>query len=286
MLKHGILSAALFFTLLFASCSTTGKLKIIEETESQLKFIDYRGNIVEMEIPSGIEKCQYNKKLFKIPKNGKATYKGDKKFTFRRGLDISRHDGSDIDWKQVKNDGWDFIIFRIGYRGYQTGILHVDEHFHKNIQGAMQEGFDIGVYVFSQAINEEEALEEADLVLQELKDYKITLPVCFDPESIPWEEARTDNITREQFTANTIAFCEKIKAAGYEPMIYANLIWQAKYLDFEQLQNYKIWYADYRTPPLSPYHFEYWQYAGEKVQVPGIKGKVDADLMMIPVKID
>ncbi|MBQ7538721.1 MAG: HAD-IA family hydrolase, partial [Treponema sp.] len=69
-----------------------------------------------------------------------------------------------------------------GYRGYQTGILHLDENFHQNIKGALEQNLDIGVYVFSQAINEEEALEEAELVIKELENYKITLPVVFDPE--------------------------------------------------------------------------------------------------------
>jgi GH25 family lysozyme M1 (1,4-beta-N-acetylmuramidase) len=210
-------------------------------------------------------------------------YSGDPNYTCRFGIDISRHEG-EIDWKKVKESGVEFVFIRIGYRGYQTGILHLDENFHQNIKGALEQNLDIGVYVFSQAINEEEALEEAELVIKELENYKITLPVVFDPESISWEEARTDDISGEQFTKNTIAFCNRVKEAGYDPMIYSNLIWETEFFDLSQLSEYKIWFADYEKKPQSPYHFEFWQYEGEGIKVPGINRKVDADIQLIPVK--
>lgn len=271
----------------FTGCSSIPQIKILEENQQHIVFKNYQNEIIDHYYWPEVQRCEYDKKLFKINKDKiKASYSGDDSFTFRLGLDISRHDGKNIDWKAVKNDGWEFIIFRIGYRGYQTGILHVDENFHENIKGALAENFDIGVYIFSQAITEEEAVEEAELVINELKNYKITLPVVFDPESIPWEEARTDNITEDQFTRNTIAFCQRIKDAGYEPMIYCNITWQAKFLNLSRLKEYKLWFADYQYPPTTPYHFDFWQYGGESAKVPGFpEGRlVDVDMQLIRVK--
>ena len=243
----------------------------------------YRGNRVIVPVKEDVPKIQYDRYLFK-KKGMRMTYEGDPAYTYRLGLDISRHDGKNINWRKVRKAGFDFIIFRIGWRGYQSGILHVDEHFHENMKGAIKQGFEIGVYVFSQAINEEEALEEAQLVIDELHGYPIRLPVVFDPESIPWEEARTDDISGEQFTKNAIVFCEAIKEAGYEPMIYSNIVWEAEFFDLSQLKDYKIWYADYHEIPHTPYHVEFWQYGGESARVPGFKRrrKVDIDIQMLP----
>lgn len=280
------LLALLIVVLLLTGCTSARKIVVYEEDENHMVFLNYQDEVIDMPILQDVQKCQYDKSLFKIDRKTKrASYKGDSNYTYRLGLDVSRHDGEPIDWKKVKADGWEFIIFRIGYRGYQTGILHLDEHFHQNIQGALKEGFDIGVYIFSQAINEDEAVEEAELIINELKNYEITLPVVFDPESIPWEEARTDEITGEQFTKNTIAFCNRIKEAGYEPMIYSNITWEAKFFDLSQLKEYKLWFADYQYPPTTPYHFEFWQYGGEWGKVPGFpKGKrVDVDMQLIEV---
>lgn len=284
MKKFYIALSAILASLLTFSCSTAKKIEVFEEDENHIVFKNYQDEIIDHQYWQNIQRCQYKKELFKIDRKKKtATYNGDPNYKYRLGLDISRHDGEPIDWKAIKADGWEFIIFRIGWRGYESGILHTDEHFHNNIQGALKEGFDIGVYVFSQAINEAEAIEEADLCINELKNYKINLPIVFDPETITWEPARTDDITMEQVTKNTIAFCNRIKEAGYEPMIYSNITWEAKYFDLSKLSEYKLWFADYQYPPTSPYHFEFWQYGGESAKVPGFpKGrKVDVDMQLI-----
>ena len=260
--------------LVFTGCAS------IPKTDDLNKFVfkDALGEYHIAEINHDVPKVQYNKDLF-VKKHRRMSYIGDERYTTRLGIDISRHEG-EIDWKKVKNAGIEFVIMRIGWRGYQSGILHTDENFHQNIKGALEHGLDIGVYVFSQAINEEEALEEANLVIKELENYKITLPVVFDPESVGWEEARTDDISGEQFTKNTIVFCNRIKEAGYEPMIYSNLIWETEFFDLSQLKEYKIWYADYEKKPQTPYHFDFWQYEGLKLRVPGIK---DGDIQLIKV---
>ena len=141
----------------------------------------------------------------------------------------------------------------------------------------------MGVYFFSQAINEEEAAEEADFVIGLLEGYELQLPVVYDPELIRDDEARTDEVTGEQFTANTIAFCERIKAAGYQPMIYSNMVWESELFDLKQLQDYPIWYADYEPIPQTPYNFVMWQYT-EKGYVEGINGIVDRNVWFVPTE--
>lgn len=279
------MTKAVFFaicTFLFLSVSCTStKLnssikKLPECAEDEIAFVDYFGDIQICKINTNLKKNEYKAEFFRREKS-KMLYE-DKNFTVRQGIDISRHDKK-VNWQKVRKAGFDFVILRAAWRGYESGILHEDENFKKNIQGAISAGFDVGVYVFSQAINEKEASEEADFVLDLIKDYKITLPVVFDPENIGWEEARTDNVSAEQFTKNAIIFCKKIQNAGYEPMIYANLTWQMMRLDLEQLSEYKMWYADYSDIPQTPYHFNFWQHYSPK-RVPGVQKKCDVNIMI------
>lgn len=195
----------------------------------------------------------------------------------RIGIDVSYFQDN-IDWSKVKNAGIDFVMLRMGFRGYsEEGKLVVDEKFHQYMKEAQAAGLDTGVYFFSQAVNEEEAKEEAEFVHQECKDYKLTCPVAFDTEKIKGDTARTDQLKPEEFTDITIAFCEKIKEYGYEPIIYANAKWLTTKLQLERLTDYPVWYADYQKTPLYPYPFEMWQYT-ETGQIDGIEGNVDLNI--------
>lgn len=270
-----IFSFILAFSLLLTSCKTTAPI-LPNCAEDEIAFVDYFGDVQVCKINPNIKKNEYVPELFYREKN--KMFYNDENFSVRQGIDISRHDKK-VNWQKVKKNGFDFVILRAAWRGYESGILHEDENFRKNIQGAISAGFDVGVYVFSQAINEKEAAEEADFVLDLIKDYKITLPVVFDPENIGWEEARTDNVSGEQFTKNAIVFCNKIKEAGYEPMLYANLTWQMQRFDLSQLSEYKMWYAEYSDFPKTPYHFDFWQHFSPK-RVPGVQKKCDVDIMI------
>lgn len=139
----------------------------------------------------------------------------------------------------------------------------------------------MGVYFFAQAINEEEAKEEAEFVLEHIAGYELQLPVVYDPESILDDEARTDDVSGEQFTKNTEVFCSMIEEAGYQPMIYSNMLWEAYELNLEYLEGYPIWYADYEPLPQTPYHFDFWQYTNEG-SVDGIEGRTDLNIQLIP----
>lgn len=201
-------------------------------------------------------------------------------YTIRKGIDISYHQGT-IDFNKVKADGYEFVIVRVAYRGYgTTGSLNEDKMFREYIEKAQAAGLDTGVYIFSQAINETEAMEEAELVLKLIEGYDLQLPVVYDPEFIRDADARTDHISGEQFTANTITFCERIKEAGYEPMIYSNMIWEGEVFLMSQLQDYRFWYADYEQIPQTPYAFDFWQYSGSG-SVDGISGETDLDVQFI-----
>ena len=193
------------------------------------------------------------------------------------GIDVSKHNG-DIDFNKVKNAGFEFVIIRVAYRGYgKKGKLVVDEKVQDNLVKAKNAGLKIGAYVFSQAINEKEAIEEAKLAIDLLKDTKLDLPIFFDPETIRNDIARTDDIDGEQFTKNAIAFMDEIKKANFETGFYSNMVWEDYYLDMSRLKDYTVWYADYSELPQTPYDFKFWQFSESGI-VDGIDGAVDLNV--------
>ena len=247
-----------------------------------LRFVDVYQNPYQVEINPEVKKHDYKDDFF-VHNGHLLTYEGDDNYTSRLGVDVSEHQGY-VDWQTLKDNGFSFAFIRLGYRGYgQEGRICLDKEFHRNIQNAQAAGFDVGVYFFAQAVNEEEAREEADFVLQNLQGYTLQLPVVYDPESILDDEARTDNVSGEQFTKNTEVFCSAVAEAAYDPMIYANMLWEAFELDLEKLSEYPLWYADYEPAPQTPYHFRFWQYTNVG-QVPGITGNADLNIEMIPVE--
>ncbi len=266
-------------TLLPAEAS----MPIEETTEPEiLHFVDVFGVPYEVEIDLEVERHTYRADCF-IHEGDVLSYAGDERYNYRVGIDVSSFQG-DVDWAAVKEAGIEFVIIRLGYRGYgQAGTLCLDKKFIRNIEGAQAQGLDVGVYFFAQAVNEEEAIEEAEFVLQYLEGYELQLPVVYDPESILDDTARTDDVTGEQFTKNTLAFCERIEEAGYEAMVYSNMLWEAYKFDLAQLSDYPIWYADYEALPQTPYRFSFWQYTNTG-RVPGIVGDVDYNIQLIPIQ--
>ena len=245
---------------------------------AMLEFVDSFGETYQMEVNSKVAPNLYDNQGFL--RNGSRMSYGGEGYSYRLGIDVSHYQG-DIDWQKVKAAGIEFVFVRLGYRGYgQDGVLKMDTNFEKNMEGARAAGLDVGVYFFAQAVNETEAVEEAEFVLEHLMEYDLQMPVVYDPESVVHEEARTDNVTGEQFTKNTKVFCETIEKSGYDAMVYCNMTWQAFKLDLEVLEEYPIWYADYEEYPQTPYHFEIWQYSNEGT-VDGIQGNVDLNIQMI-----
>lgn len=280
MKKLTVFAIIFLFTVLcfgYERDYTNIQKKQMKQTGEEFIFRDVFGKEFKTKINSQIKKNPYKKECFKY-NDKKVTYSGDKRFYSKMGVDISRHDGN-VDFAKLKKDGIDFVILRAGYRGYQSGKLNKDENFDQNIKKAVDAGLEVGIYVFSQAKDSKEALEEAELAINAIKNYKITLPVFYDPEIIRNDKARSDSISGEQFTQNAITFCEKIKQAGYVPGVYSNMLWEAYELDLTKFSDYVIWYADYEDVPQTPYDFTFWQYAekdGDK------KALYDMDVILIP----
>ena len=257
------------------SAESSGTSATSGSASNILHFVDVFGQSYETEILSDVPKHDYDLSKF-IHDGSKLSY-ADDRYSYRLGIDVSHHQGN-IYFSKVKAAGYDFVFLRIGYRGYgEAGTINADKKFSEYYQQAKAAGLDVGVYFFAQAINEQEAEEEADFVIKTLKGYSLDLPVVYDPESILDDVARTDNVSGEQFTKNTIAFCQKISDAGYEPMVYSNMLWEAFEFDMRQISNYPIWYADYEALPQTPYAFSYWQYSNEGT-VDGVAGAVDMDI--------
>jgi GH25 family lysozyme M1 (1,4-beta-N-acetylmuramidase) len=194
------------------------------------------------------------------------------------GIDVSRYQGN-IDWPMAAADGVEFAVIRMGYRGYDTGKLVTDEFFDANMQGALSAGVRVGAYFFSQAVNEAEAAEEAEMVLSGIAPYNVSLPIVFDIEEISGQNARTDALTPDEITNIAIAFCERISQGGYTPMIYANPKWFVSRMNLERLEPYAKWLAQYYKTPAYPYAFSMWQFSSTG-SVAGIKGNVDLDLAL------
>ena len=175
------------------------------------------------------------------------------------GVDVSKWNG-DIDWYSLKEQGVEFAIIRVGYRGYETGELVLDEKFYDYMNGAAAAGIRTGVYFYSQAIDEEEAVEEAMFVLNHVAGYFLSLPIYFDTEDVRLGESRTDIMATANYTINALAFCETIESMGYRAGVYASPDWIRKNLDLSRLSAYEIWYASYGLTPGKEFGFDMWQY--------------------------
>lgn len=191
------------------------------------------------------------------------------------GIDVSKWQG-EIDWDKVKNDGIEFVIIRCGYRGSVTGTLVEDPYFEQNIRGATAAGLQVGVYFFTQAVNEVEAVEEASMVVSLIRDYELTYPVFIDTEGAGGN-GRADSLSVESRTAVCEAFCTTVENAGFEAGVYASRNWYNKNLETASLENFVIWLAEYRSVPIYQGYYQMWQYTS-KGSVNGISGNVDMNI--------
>lgn len=191
------------------------------------------------------------------------------------GIDVSKWQG-DIDWDKVKKAGVEFVMIRAGYRGSKTGALVEDPNFLVNIRGAKRAGLKVGVYFFTQAVNEVEAVEEASMVIALCDGYDLDYPVVIDSEGAGGE-GRADSLDVETRTKVCAAFCETIENAGYEAGVYASRSWYNANLEVNDLDDYRIWLAEYRSTPLYGGYYDMWQYTS-KGKIDGIEGNVDLNI--------
>ena len=229
--------------------------------------------ITELE---GVEKNTLSAENFTADESFKY-YSEDGKPASKEGIDISSFSG-DIDWARVKESGIDFVMVRVGGRGYgEEGGLYADERALEYIEGAHNVGLKVGAYFFSQAISTAEAIEEADYVKEILGDITLEYPVAFDWEIIKNDNARTDTVSSTQATECARAFCERITEHGFRPMIYSPSRELYFKYDLTRLANYDIWYCEYANVPEFYYQFTMWQYS-ETGYVDGIDGAVDLNI--------
>lgn len=218
----------------------------------------------------------YREENLQIQENGEYLYIENDEVVSHKGIDVSRFQG-DIDWKAVAEDGVEFAFIRVGNRGYGTGKLVEDDKFEKNIEGALAAGIHTGVYIYSQAVSEDEIREEAQFVLDKLEGYQIDGPIVFDVEKTADASGRMNQISLEERTNLTLLFCQMIEQAGYKPMIYHNVEMGALMIDVETLEQYDKWLAYYNDDMYYPYAYSIWQYT-DKGKVNGIKGNVDLNI--------
>ncbi len=197
------------------------------------------------------------------------------------GVDVSFYNET-IDWYKVKEHGVDFAIIRVGGRMWRDGSLYDDVCFEQNIRGAKNAGLQVGVYFYSTAIDELEAVQEASMVLDRLGGTSLDFPVFFDTEfSGIYPEARSDNLTKSERTAIIRAFCDTIQSGGYRPGVYSGQSFFKNQLDYSALSGYPIWLASYtsnnRLPDFSN-HYDIWQFT-DRGSVKGIPTAVDMNVI-------
>lgn len=205
-------------------------------------------------------------------------YENGKKVSFL-GVDISKYQDF-VNFNSLKSEGVDYVMLRVGARGYSTGQITLDENFHDNMLMAKEAGLDVGVYFYSQAITEEEAIEEANFVLENIKDYEIDYPIAFRMENVSNDKARIDALGKNDKTTMARAFLNTIKDAGYVPMVFGTKEWLIKEVDLSKLSEYDIWLSQNSDIPDYPYRFSMWQYSNTG-DMAGISGYADMSITFI-----
>ena len=218
----------------------------------------------------------YDDENLNILESGEYQYMDGDQVISHKGIDVSRFQGN-IDWNAVAQDGVEFAFIRVANRGYGTGKLVEDERFEANLKGAMAAGIHVGVYIYSQAVNEDEVREEAYLVIEKLAANNVKCPIVFDVEKTADPTGRMNQLSVEERTNLTLLFCQTVEQAGYKPMIYHNLEMGALLIDIERLEEYDKWFAYYNDDMYYPYEYKIWQYS-DKGRVNGINSDVDLNI--------
>ncbi len=241
--------------------------KVVLVSNGTFHFVDINYDLAQSDL------VQEN---LQVTDKGEFQYVKDGTVVTHKGIDVSKHQGS-IDWSKVAEDGVEFAIIRCLYRGYGSGLLVEDDTFADNMEGAIDNGIHVGVYVFTQAINDEEMLEEARTAIEMTSKYATSVPIVVDVERVAGANPRMDDLSVEERTRLIRLFCDTVSEAGYKPYIYFNTEMSILYLDLTQLQDIPKWYASYTESMFYPYKYDIWQYSASG-RVQGIKGDVDLNI--------
>ncbi len=234
------------------------------------------GTYVFANINHSLKMNTFSNGTFAKDSNNQITYSENGKVVSHKVIDVSKYQTA-IDFAKVKNAGVEYAMVRCGYRSYGSGILTEDTSFNNYAAEALKNNIKIGSYFFSQAINVEEAKEEAEYVLNMIKPYQISGPVAIDVEEIFDDTYRQMHLSASQLTDVIITFCDRIKEAGYTPMIYSNLSSFIGNIELDRLENYEKWLAYYSDEPYFPYEMSMWQYT-DSGSIDGITGNVDLNI--------
>ena len=242
-----------------------------EETPGDNKLlINYSDGTSEyVDINPYLERNEYAASNFVYKKPFLYYYKNNHQVSYV-GVDISKVEDY-VDFDELKKAGVDYCMIRLGQRGYYSGELSVDDNFFDNIERAHRAGLDVGVYFVSAATNKDEAVEEAEFVIDSISENSIEYPVAYYEEDIPGQDTRTDSMTQMQRTNVAMAFMDRIEEAGYCPCLYGNTEWLIKKYSIGSLEGYDIWLSEYADVPEYPYRFAMWQY-DDSGSVSGISG--------------
>lgn len=242
--------------------------------------VTYRDGTEEwLEISEDIPLYSYDLTNIKITA-GKMEYYQDGEKNSWLGVDLSRDSGQ-VDFEALKDAGVDFVMLRLGSRGYETGVVSLDENFVANITAAQNAGLEVGVYFFSQAVSVEEAVEEAQFVISNLVPYRITYPVAFDMEYIVNDEARIDILDKDKKSQIAEAFLSTIEKEGYRTVLYGSKNWLlGELMPDKLLKDYDVWLNDQSPVPDYPYQFKMWKYASGQI-VTGVEGKASYTISFV-----
>lgn len=254
------------------------KIKVAVKNQVDYKVIDDISYLVktEDEVDAAIEDTEENNAAEDT--DGSELTSVMKTEDSQFGIDVSKWN-KEIDWVKVKEAGVDFAIIRCGYRGSSTGTLVEDPYFAKNIQGAAEAGIKLGLYFFTQATNEVEAVEEASTAIMLCDNYHLDYPIFIDTEGAGGN-GRADTLDTDTRTRVCEAFCQTIDSAGYTGGVYASKNWLNKNLDTSKLNRFAIWLAEYKAAPTYEGEYQIWQYTS-KGKIDGIEGRVDLNTSLL-----
>ena len=213
-----------------------------------------------VELNPYLSRNTYQASGFVYQKPFKYYYENNTKKSFV-GVDVSKEEGY-VDYNLLKQQGVNFVMLRLGQRGYSTGELSVDETFMDNYTRAREAGLDIGVYFVTAAINTEEAKEEADFCIQILAENEVYLnyPLALSTMQLGSGKARTDDLEKMTRTNNAITFMKAVENTGLFSMLYGDKATLLKKYSLGSMIGYDIWYAGTEDIPDYPYQYAMWQY--------------------------
>ncbi len=249
-----------------------------KDKEGYITVEDEKGKKTYYEIIESLEKNDYDLENDLITENGLLKYKDSKRESIA-GVDLSKYNGT-VDFAKLKEAGIKFAMLRLGSRGYGTGKITLDEKFVEYAQNAMANGIQIGAYFYSQAVNETEAVEEANYIVGAVSGFAVKYPIAIDIERVTGDEARTDKLTNKERTAVVKSFCDTVKGYGYKPIVYATCEMLVGGLNLEELDGYDVWLADDKVPSKYPYKYSMLQY-NKQGHIDGITGDIDLDISFV-----